>query len=95
MSLWLDKTKELIIDAGINLNEVSYNSIVVVFHDHLSNRNLAILIASLYQAEENDIYFEIDKIISNYHFQDIDEIRKVKELLNDNKFQDWVDSDEF
>ena len=95
MSLWLEKTIELINKSRIDIKSVKYNSIIVVFYDHLSNRNLAILIASLYNIDENDIYFEIDKIISNKTEYDVEEIDGINKLLNQNHFNEWIESDEF
>lgn len=95
MSLWLDETIELITRSKINLKKVSYRSVIAIFYDHLSNRNLALLVATLYDLNENDIYFEIDKIVSDLSENDIDEIKEVKASLDQNGFEDWIESEEF
>ncbi len=63
MSLWVDETIKLITNSGIDIERVPYRIIIAIFYDHLSNRNLAVLVSSIYEVDQNDIYFEIDKIV--------------------------------
>lgn len=95
MSLWLDETRKLITNSGIDIQRIPCRIIIAIFYDHLSNRNLAMLVSSIYDVDENDVYFEIDKIVSNLSVEDIAEIKKVQIILDKHGFKDWADSEDF
>ena len=90
---WLEKAIDLLSTSNINLQEVSYESMIIIFYDHLSNRNLSILISEVYNMDAGDVYFKIDKIVGNLYEYNIDEVKEVSEKLYQNNFQEWIEDD--
>lgn len=87
---WFNETVDLIKNSlGNSLHSIDYKSLLFVFYNHMSNRNLAKLIAYLYEKNQTDIYFEIDNIIVTENYNK-DEVSRIIEKLNQNGFQEWI-----
>ena len=92
MEAWFNETVDLIRRSLPDLSSVNYKSLLFVFYDHMSNRNLAKLIAYLYEKDSILVYFEIDRIIAREDY-DPEEVSGIIEKLNQNGFQDWIKED--
>jgi hypothetical protein len=92
MENWLRKTIDLIQISIKNIQNIDYKIIIHMFYEHLSNRNLAKLIATLYHIDENEVYFEIDPIVKNETY-DQALFEKLIQQLDDNGFKEWKEED--
>ena len=93
MKNWLQQTLDLFSKSFNNIEEINYKNIIFIFYEHLSNRNLAVLIANVFDKEELDVYFEIDNII-NKKLYDEEQVKALLKELNKNGFQEWIDLEE-
>ncbi len=93
MDTWLKNAITIVNKSLDKIETISYENLVYVFYDHLSNRNLALLISKLYNKDVDEIYFEIDKIISQKRY-DTNIVSNIILELEKNGFQEWIDEDD-
>ncbi len=71
----------------------AYLSLLTLLEPELSDRNLALVIASLtnkeYSLVLNDIYH-----VKSHPSNNLEQIEAIRSLLNDNGFQTWLDQGE-
>ena len=79
---------------NLEINKVNYKDLIIVIYEDYSNRNLAELIANLYDLDKVDIYFEIDPLISNSK-EDNTNIKSLKEELTKKGYEEWHKNSEF
>lgn len=91
MEDWLEDTKKLIYRSlGEDLSSADYKLLIRIFHEHMSNRNLAKLLSQLFNKEEIGYYMEIDKIMANEDY-DEENIKTIRQKLNNGGFEEWID----
>ena len=61
MEGWLTKSLNYF-RKNLEIEKVDYKDLIIIVYEEYSNRNLAELIANLYNLDQTDIYFEIDSI---------------------------------
>lgn len=91
MDNWLEESLRYFNFSFKNIERFDYKIFIFLIYNDYSNRNIAILISKLFQKDENEIYFEIDEIITNPSF-DKKEFDIVSKLFYENDYKNWVDS---
>lgn len=79
---------------NLNIDKVNYKDLIVVIYEDYSNRNLAKMIANLYDLDEIGVYFEIDSILANSNDKN-QNLKSVKEELIKKGYWKWQENSEF
>ena len=87
MEDWLKNIIEIIQKTFDDILTIDYKDLISVFYEHMSNRNLAKFISILYNKNEIDIYFEIDKIMGQRYY-DENSLNEIIKILEKNGFDE-------
>ena len=87
------KSIQFIQKAFPKIEETDFRLMIYVLYEHYSDRNLATLIAHLYELNPIDIYFQIGKFIQREKY-DEQTIQEYETRLRESGFYDWAAEEE-